>query len=233
VDRPHRGSDAVRTDWELGAWVAALLVVVASAAPIWADEMLYYVDENGAVVFTNTPSRGDAKTVPGFAERVALARNATLPATPYDNFIDKLAMRDGLDPDLIKAVAMVESAFDPSAVSPKGAMGLMQLMPATAKQYGVENPMDPYENLGAGSRHLRQLLNRFDGDVTLALAAYNAGAGAVKRYGGVPRYRETMDYVQKVHAKLDGGPERRGEAPAEEGEIQLKVREDGSVVMKN
>ena len=224
----------MRVDWELGAWVVALLVVVvAAASPIWADEMLYYVDENGGVVFTNTPSRGDAKPVPGLAERVALARGATLPATPYDNFIEKLAMRDGLDPDLIKAVAMVESSFNPSAVSPKGAMGLMQLMPATAKQYGVDDPLDPYENLGAGSRHLRHLLNRFDGDVTLALAAYNAGAGAVQRYGGVPRYPETIDYVRKVHAKMDSGPVPRRQVVAEEGAIQLKVRADGSVVMKN
>jgi soluble lytic murein transglycosylase-like protein len=223
----------VRADRELGAWVVALLVVVAAASPISADEMLYYVDEDGRVVFTNTPSRANAKPVPGLAKRVAVARGAIMPATPYDRFIDKLAIRDGLDPDLIKAVAMVESSFDPTAISPKGAMGLMQLMPATAKQYGVDDPMDPYENLGAGSRHLRHLLNRFDGDLTLALAAYNAGAGAVQRYGGVPRYPETIDYVRKVHAKLDGGPARRSDVPTEAGEIQLKVREDGSVVMKN
>jgi soluble lytic murein transglycosylase-like protein len=223
----------VRPDFELGAWVMALLVVAAAASPAWADELLYYVDENGGVVFTNTASRGDAKPVPGLAQRVAVARGAPLPATPYDNFIDKLAARDGLDPDLIKAVAMVESSFDPKAISPKGAMGLMQLMPATAKHYGVDDPLDPYENLGAGSRHLRHLLNRFDGDLTLALAAYNAGAGAVQRYGGVPRYPETIDYVRKVHSKMDGGPVTRGRVPAEEGEIELEVSNDGSVVMKN
>ena len=222
----------MRPSRALATWIGALLVV-ASAAPVWADDLLYYVDDDGRVVFTNTPSRRDAKLVPGLADRVAVARGAILPATPYDRFIDQLAARDGLDPDLIKAVAMVESAFDPNAVSPKGAMGLMQLMPATAEQYGVDNPLDPYESLGAGSRHLRKLLDRFDGDVTLALAAYNAGAGAVQRYGGVPRYPETLDYVRKVHAKLDGGRVRRVAAPAREPEIQLQVQEDGSVVMKN
>jgi soluble lytic murein transglycosylase-like protein len=222
----------VRTSPELTVAIAALLVVAGLSAPAWADELLYYV-EGDRVVFTNTPSRADAKTVPGFAEQVRLAR-ANLPATPYDGYIEQLARMVGLDPDLIKAVAMVESAFDPSAVSPKGAMGLMQLMPATAAQYGVENPMDPYENLRAGSRHLRDLLDGFDGNLTLALAAYNAGAGAVRRYGGVPAYRETRDYVQKVHTKLNGEGRLRSASAQPPGQsILVQVDDDGSVHMSN
>jgi soluble lytic murein transglycosylase-like protein len=222
----------VKPSPELTVAIVLLVAVAGICAPAWADELLYYVDGD-RVVFTNTPSRSDAKTVPGFAEQVRLAR-ASLPATPYDGFIEQLARMDGLDPDLIKAVAMVESGFDPSAVSPKGAMGLMQLMPATAERYDVQDPLDPYESLRAGSRHLRDLLDGFDGNLTLALAAYNAGAGAVRRHGGVPAYRETRDYVHKVHAKLNGeGRVRTAPSPPEGPAIVVQVGEDGSVHMSN
>jgi soluble lytic murein transglycosylase-like protein len=222
----------VRPSAELIVAIAVLLGVAAACAPAWADEMLYYV-EGDRVVFTNTPSRVDVKTVPGFAERVRLAR-ANLPATPYDGFIEQLGRMDGLDPDLIKAVAMVESGFDPAAVSPKGAMGLMQLMPSTAAQYDVQDPLDPYESLRAGSRHLRGLLDNFDGDLTLALAAYNAGAGAVRRHGGVTAYRETRDYVRKVHSKLKGeGTVRPASSPPDDPNIVVRVDDDGSVHMTN
>jgi len=109
-------------------------------------------------------------------------------------------------------------------------------MPATAKQYGVADPLDPHESLAAGSRHLRDLLDRFDGSVTLALAAYNAGSGAVQRYGGVPRYPETMDYVRKVQRKLGRDGEVRSAPaarPSDEVEIAVQVSEDGTVRLEN
>jgi hypothetical protein len=110
----------------------------------------------------------------------------------------QIAERHGVDPELVGAVVSVESGFDPAAVSPKGAQGLMQLMPSTAATLGVTDPFDPRQNLDGGVRHLRSLLASYRGDRRLALAAYNAGAGAVARHKGVPPYRETQDYVRKV-----------------------------------
>jgi len=106
--------------------------------------------------------------------------------------------RHGLDPALVLAVVAVESGFRPEAVSPKGAQGLMQLMPRTAAALGVQDPLDPEQNLDAGVRHLESLLKLYDGDLKRALAAYNAGQGAVERHGGVPPYRETRAYVRRV-----------------------------------
>ncbi len=112
--------------------------------------------------------------------------------------IDEIAMRYGVDVKLAQAVVKVESNYQPNAVSPKGAKGLMQLMPSVAQQYAVADPFDPAENLDAGLRHLRGLLDRFKNDVGAALAAYNAGLLAVARYGGIPPYRETQDYVARI-----------------------------------
>jgi hypothetical protein len=108
------------------------------------------------------------------------------------------AARYGLDPALVLAVVSVESAFQPTAVSPKGAQGLMQLMPRTAASLGVSDPLDPAANLDGGARHLLGLVTRYEGDLVRALAAYNAGERAVDRHGGVPPYRETRSYVSRV-----------------------------------
>lgn len=115
---------------------------------------------------------------------------------PYGDLIERMAASHGVDPRLVHAVIQVESRYRVDARSPKGAMGLMQLMPETAKRYEVDNPYDPEANVAAGVRHLRSLLERFE--VPLALAAYNAGEAAVERYGGIPPYEETLRYVQRV-----------------------------------
>jgi len=209
------------------------LVATVTAVSARADELLYYM-KDGEMVITNTASRRDVKPVPrirgGPAQRVV-----TLPATPYDPYIEMVARENGVDPSLVKAVALVESGFNPKARSAKGAQGLMQLMPTTAKQYGVSNIHDPYQNLNAGAKHLRDLLDRYEGDVTLALAAYNAGSGAVQRYGGVPAYRETQDYVKKVQTKMGRTPRRhegRLVSP-QSAKIQMRVEKDGSVTLTN
>jgi soluble lytic murein transglycosylase-like protein len=121
-------------------------------------------------------------------------------ATPYDATIQASAARNGVDPALLRGLIRQESGFDPAATSPAGAQGLTQLMPATAAALGVADPRDPAQSIEGGARYLRQQLDRFGGDVPRALAAYNAGPGAVQRFGGVPPYAETQGYVRNVLA---------------------------------
>jgi soluble lytic murein transglycosylase-like protein len=124
------------------------------------------------------------------------------PAAALRALVDQVARRVGVDVRLAQAVVQVESNYQPLAISSRGAMGLMQIMPALARTYAVRDPYDPAENLDAGMRHLRTLLKHFGVDVRRALAAYNAGEGAVSRYGGVPPYRETQAYVQRIMASI-------------------------------
>ena len=144
----------------------------------------------------------------GFAVRMPIVfdfeEDAVAPETPYGDLIFETAERHSLNPELVAAVVAVESAFRPDAVSPKGAMGLMQLMPATASRFGVDpsNAFEPSANLDGGVRYLRWLGGRFPDDLPKVLAAYNAGEGNVDRYDGVPPFRETQNYVQKVYARL-------------------------------
>ena len=146
----------------------------------------------------------------GESSREALARSdawlAARVATPslYDDLIADAARSSAVDPKLVKSVMLIESAFDPRAVSRKGARGLMQLMPETAERYGVRNPFDPMQNVWGGARYLADLLGLYGGDTIRTLAAYNAGEAAVARYGGVPPFQETRLYVRKGLAAYAG-----------------------------
>jgi len=117
---------------------------------------------------------------------------------PYGEIIDRFAAEQGVSAKLVRALVQVESAYQPRARSPKGAMGLMQLMPETARQYGVADPYDPTSNIEAGIKHLKSLLQRFPKSVALALAAYNAGEAAVMRFNAIPPYAETRNYVSRI-----------------------------------
>jgi soluble lytic murein transglycosylase-like protein len=144
---------------------------------------------------------GSANRSPQFSN--ASTRQFT--QSQIDDAIEQAAARHNVDPNLVRAVVKVESNFNPNAVSRKGAMGLMQLMPQTARQLKVANPFDPQQNIDAGVRHLKQLMESYGGNVRLSLAAYNAGAGAVARSAGVPHIAETRNYVKRITELYYGG----------------------------
>jgi len=159
------------------------------------------------------------------------AGNRSVSASEIDRFIDEAAARHHVDPNLVRALVKVESNFNPHAVSPKGAMGLMQLMPDTARQYDVSNPFDAKQNVEAGVRHLKGLLASNKGNVSLSLAAYNAGQGAVERNGGIPPYTETRNYVKRITNLMGSGSDLAYSKPA----FPIEVRRDerGRLIITN
>ena len=173
-------------------WLMAIVLLAAVARPVCAD-IYRYVDEDGVIHFSNVPNHyryrlyiSDGKMdYQAYFDR-------------YDKIIRQAARKHGIDSTLIKAVIRAESDFDKNAISTKGAQGLMQLMPETAKDLAVKNSFDPHENINAGVRYLKRQLNNFQNNVPLALAAYNAGENAVRRYGRIPPYRETRTFVDRV-----------------------------------
>jgi soluble lytic murein transglycosylase-like protein len=183
--------------------VLASLWLLGIAAPARA-QIFSWRDANGTLVLSNVRPGAASPHVSTYDVPEAEGIRTTRSAKPsesgrFDDIIGEHASRSGIREGLVRAVIQVESGFNPHAVSNKGAMGLMQLMPATARQFGVVNPFDPAQNIRGGVSYLRQLLDRYKNDETLALAAYNAGPGAVDRSGqAVPPYRETRDYVSRV-----------------------------------
>jgi soluble lytic murein transglycosylase-like protein len=188
-----------------GVTVCLLGLSVPARAQIYS-----WRDANGNLVLSNKRP-GDAAPVRSFtvpkAEGLRATRSVVAErARSYDDLISEHSRSNGVRPALVRAVMQVESGFNPYARSPKGAMGLMQLMPATAKQYGVKNAFNPAENVRAGVAYLRGLLDRYENNEELALAAYNAGPAAVDKHGQtVPPYRETQSYVSQI-GRMAGRP---------------------------
>ena len=223
-------------------WSIALgVLLLAGIVPTVNADIYQFVDENGVVHLTNVPSGRIKKPIKVTTEnRKAVSPSASpsrstanrvqqadsIPVS-YVNIINSSCERFGVDPSLVHAIVKVESDFNPYAVSRKGAMGLMQLMPHTANTMNVRNSFSPDENIEGGVKYLRYLLDRYEGNISLALAAYNAGETAVKKWGTVPPFKETQDYVKKILLIYNG----TGKNFAPRYTIYVGAGEDGTILL--
>jgi soluble lytic murein transglycosylase len=174
----------------------ALFVLLTLCGGSLAQADIYvYIDSQGVMHFTNTPTSSNFKL---YMRETPKRPKIWRPVSSYDDVIQEAARRHGLPFYLLKALIHVESYFDPRAVSKKGAMGLCQIMPQNLTPLDIGDPFDPWENIMGGARYLKNMLERFNGQLPLALAAYNAGPEAVERYNDIPPYQETRHYVQRV-----------------------------------
>ena len=177
--------------------LAALVLLEWAAVPFHGMADVYvYKDKQGVLTFTNVPTHQGYRRI--IRENNGQGPSPVVSADSYDDLILSASDRHRIDADLIRAVIRAESNFNSGARSNKGAMGLMQLMPDTARLHNVSDSFDPSENIDGGVRHLKLLLGRYQGDLQLSLAAYNAGIKAVEKYGGIPPFLETQDYVRRV-----------------------------------
>ena len=224
--------------------LACAALVYSLCLPHLCEADIYqYTDDSGVIHFSNV-SVGTGKKYKKIKSTDAPVRTRSSSPRPdshspaplttankpdaYDDIINTACDRHGIDPSLVHALVKVESNFNPDALSRKGAMGLMQLMPQTALEMNVRNTFSPYENIDGGVKYLRYLIDRYEGNLSLALAAYNSGETAVKKWGTVPPYRETQNYVQRI-MKLYQGGEKTSFIPRHT--IYMGYSEDGALIL--
>lgn len=172
----------------------AALITLTSSLPCHAD-IYTYIDSKGVLHFTNVPTSSNYRLY--IRERPAQSFNS-YSTNKYDHYITEASKKHGISFPLLKAIINIESDFNPKAVSKAGAMGLMQIMPVNIRTLRIRDPFNPWENIMGGARYLKELLQRYNGKLPLALAAYNAGPTMVDRYNGIPPIKETENYVRKV-----------------------------------
>ncbi|RJQ20596.1 MAG: DUF4124 domain-containing protein [Nitrospiraceae bacterium] len=198
-----------------------IFFLLATMCTVSFADIYKYVDESGVTYYTNAPESTGSK-------RVLPEKKDNAKPSDYNEIIESKSSKYRIEPSLVKAVIAVESNWNYNAVSKKGALGLMQLMPSTARDMAVSNPLDPEENIEGGVRYLRFLLDRFNEDLPLALAAYNAGFRTVENQGGIPAITETEQYVEKVLSIYKGHA-----AIARPAQIYKVTLDDGTVLFTN
>ena len=176
--------------------VSAIFILIATVLSVHAD-IYMYIDDNGVMHFTNAPTSNEYDYKVYIKERTSIS-NKFHSTDKYDGLISNASREFDVDSRLLKAMIKAESDFDPRAISRKGAMGLMQIMPENFKMLKLKNPFDPWQNIRAGAQYFKKLYERFNGKLALSLAAYNAGPTAVDRYKNIPPYQETEQYVRRV-----------------------------------
>ena len=211
-------------------FIAVFVLSMAAGVASYAD-IYKYVDDSGVIHFTNTSSGEGYKKIISESKKRHISKGTSNPED-FHHIIASKSEKYSVEPSLVMAVIKAESNGDSRAVSRKGAMGLMQLMPYTARDMDVRNPFDPEENIEGGTRYLKYLLDLFDGNLTLALAAYNAGPNAIKKLGYVPPIPETRQYVEKV-LYLYNGKKSAGSSVKKQEIVYKVVYEDGTVLYTN
>jgi soluble lytic murein transglycosylase-like protein len=209
------------------------ILILAFACDMGHAEVYEYEDETGSIHFTNVPTDPQYKMiVPPKTSRSSREKNLQRKYQPedFEKIIENHSIRYGMDPKLVDAVIRVESSYNPRAISMKGAQGLMQLMPETARELGVNDPFDPSQNIEGGVRYLRYLLDFFKWDLDLALAAYNAGINRVSHYKKIPPIKETQSYVKSVKRTYR---QQISPSPAMEKPVRRMVADSGDIVFTN
>ncbi len=200
-------------------------------------DMYQNVTDNGAVLYTNVSASGSKRVVkenePARKSNVKIPQNKNYGSVEFNYIAEEKARNHNVDPQLVKAVINAESNWNPKAISQKGAIGMMQLMPKTASDMGVGNPLNAEENIEGGVKYLRYLLDKFQGNLTLAIAAYNAGPSRVEKVGGVPLIPETIKYVKQVMNEYSGGSRVDWLSSSASAKIRKVVLEDGTVLITN